>query len=47
MKLSSKQKYTLYIGVILIALMALFVHEFLNTDIDFREVDNKVVEIYY
>lgn len=47
MKLSNKQKYTVYIGVVLIALMALFAHEFSDYEHNtYEEVESKNVNIY-
>lgn len=47
MKLSNKQKYTLYIATIIILLLALFTHEFLNNpEYNSLDAENKNVNIY-
>lgn len=47
MKLSDKQKYTLYIGIVLIILMILFIIEFFNFDEEYlKEIETKNIKIY-
>lgn len=48
MKLTTKQKYTLYISTVIILLLALFTHEFVNNpEYNSMDAETKNVQIYY
>lgn len=48
MKLTTKQKYTLYISVVIVLLLALFTHEFVNNpEYNSINTETKSVQIYY
>lgn len=49
MKLTTKQKYTLYISVVIVLLLALFTHEFVNNPEYNNSIntETKNVQIYY
>lgn len=46
-KLSDKQKYTLYISVVLVILLAFFTREYISPiSIDSTDVDGNTIKIY-